>query len=37
MQSRPDGDEIAGTFHAEGGGISHMPTDGRWCVKRYTP
>lgn len=31
------GDEIEGTFHTEGSGISHMPTDGRWRVKRYTP
>ena len=31
------GDVIEGTFHTEGSGISHMPTDGRWRVKRYTP
>jgi hypothetical protein len=31
------GDVIEGTFHTEGNGISHMPTDGRWRVKRYTP
>jgi hypothetical protein len=31
------GDVIEGTFHSEGSGISHMPTDGRWQVKRYTP
>ena len=30
-------DIIEGTFHTEGSGISHMPTDGRWRVKRYTP
>lgn len=31
------GDVIEGTFHSEGSGISHLPTDGRWRVKRYTP
>ena len=31
------GDVIEGTFHTEGSGISHMPADGRWRVKRYTP
>jgi hypothetical protein len=31
------GDVIEGTFHSEGSGISHIPTDGRWRVKRYTP
>jgi len=31
------GDVIEGTFHTEGSGISHLPTDGRWRVKRYTP
>jgi hypothetical protein len=31
------GDEIKGTFHSEGSGLSHLPTDGQWWVKRYTP
>jgi hypothetical protein len=31
------GDVIEGTFHSEGSGISHLPTDGQWRVKRYTP
>ena len=31
------GDVIEGTFHSEGSGISHIPQDGRWRVKRYTP
>ena len=31
------GDEIRGTFHSEGNGLWHLPTDGRWWVKRYTP
>jgi len=31
------GDVIEGTFHTEGSGISHIPADGRWRVKRYTP
>jgi hypothetical protein len=29
------GDVIEGTFHTEGEGTSHVPTDGRWRVKRY--
>lgn len=31
------GDVIEGTFHSEGSGMSHIPADGRWRVKRYTP
>lgn len=31
------GDVIEGTFHSEGSGISHLPRDGRWRVKRSTP
>lgn len=31
------GDIIEGTFHTEGSGTSHMPTDGQWRVKRYIP
>jgi hypothetical protein len=31
------GDTIEGTFHSEGDGFSHIPADGRWRVKRYTP
>lgn len=31
------GDVIEGTFHTEGDGVSHLPTDGRWRVRRYTP
>lgn len=31
------GDTIEGTFHSEGDGFSHLPTDGRWRVTRYTP
>ena len=30
------GNEIKGTFHSEGNGFWHMPTDGTWWVKRYT-
>ena len=31
------GNEIKGTFHSEGNGLWHMPTDGTWWVKRYKP
>lgn len=31
------GDVIEGTFHSEGSGIHHIPADGRWRVKRFTP
>lgn len=31
------GDAMEGTFHSEGSSISHIPTDGRWRVKRYAP
>ena len=31
------GDVIEGTFHTEGDGVTHLPADGRWRVKRYTP
>jgi hypothetical protein len=37
FRGRIQGDVIEGTFHTEGSGISHMPQDGRWRVKRYTP
>jgi hypothetical protein len=31
------GDVIEGTFHSEGTGMGHIPQDGRWRVKRFTP
>lgn len=31
------GDVIEGTFHSEGSGLGHIPTNGNWRVKRYTP
>ena len=31
------GNVMEGTFHTEGSGISHMPADGRWRVKRAAP
>ena len=30
------GNEIKGTFHSEGNGLWHIPTDGKWSVKRYS-
>lgn len=37
FRGKIDGDVIEGTFHSEGSGISHIPQDGRWRVKRFTP
>ena len=31
------GNVMEGKFHTEGSGISHMPADGRWRVKRAAP
>jgi hypothetical protein len=31
------GDTIEGTFHSEGSGMGHIPQNGRWRVKRFTP
>jgi hypothetical protein len=36
FRGKIQGDAIEGTFHSEGSGISHIPQDGRWRVKRYT-
>jgi hypothetical protein len=37
FRGKMQGDVIEGTFHSEGSGISHIPQDGRWRVKRFTP
>jgi hypothetical protein len=37
FRGKLQGDVIEGTFHSEGSGISHIPQDGRWRVKRFTP
>jgi hypothetical protein len=37
MKTPVSGDIIEGTFHTEGSGISHMPADGRWRVRRAAP
>jgi hypothetical protein len=31
------GDEMEGTFHSEGSSNTHIPTNGRWRVKRFAP